>query len=82
LWRLVLGFRPEVLRVTRTLVRIFREDGGQDLIEYALLSALIGIVGILAWTNVGAAIFSTYGGWDTGVQNLSATTPDPVGGGS
>ena len=58
------------------------DDRGQDLIEYALLSALIGIVGILAWTNVGTAIFTTYSGWDTNVQNLSGTTPDPIGSGS
>ena len=60
------------------LLRIVREDGGQDLIEYALLSALIGIVGILAWTNVGSAIFTTYSSWDTNTQTLSATTPDPM----
>jgi Flp pilus assembly pilin Flp len=61
------------------LVRILREDDGQDLIEYALLGALIGTVGIVAWANVGAAITTTYGSWDTNVQNLSATTPDPAG---
>ena len=64
--------------MTGLLLRIVREDGGQDLNEYALLSALIGIVGILAWTNVGSAIFTTYSGWDTNVQTLSATTPDPM----
>jgi Flp pilus assembly pilin Flp len=68
--------------VTRTVVRILCEDDGQDLIEYALLSALVGIVGLAAWINIGTAIFNTYGGWDTGVQTLSATTPDPIGGGS
>ena len=35
------------------LRRFVFDDRGQDLIEYALLSSLIGIVGILAWTNVG-----------------------------
>jgi len=64
------------------LKRILREDDGQDLIEYALLSALIGIVGILVWTNIGGAINTTYTAWDTDVQGLSATTPDPIGGGS
>jgi Flp pilus assembly pilin Flp len=58
------------------------DDGAQDLIEYGLLGALIGIVGIVAWTNVGAAITGSYVGWDTGVQGLSATTPNPIGGGS
>jgi Flp pilus assembly pilin Flp len=71
--------RQRGFRVTRTLERILREDDGQDLIEYALLCALIGIVGILAWTNVGTAINGTYGGWDGAVQSLSATMPDPAG---
>ena len=60
--------------------RFIFDDRGQDLIEYALLCALIGIVGILAWTNVGAAINGTYISWDTNVQGLSATTPDPAAG--
>ena len=68
--------------IRQTLLRILREEDGQDLIEYGLLGALIGIVGIVAWTNVGSAISITYGGWDTNVQNLSATTPDPIGAGS
>lgn len=68
----------EVMRMTTRFRRFISDDRGQDLIEYALLSALIGIVGILAWTNVGSAIFTTYSGWDTNVQTLSATTPDPM----
>ena len=64
------------------LQRFACDDGGQDLIEYALLGSLIGITGIVAWTNVGSAIFSTYSGWDTSIQVLSATMPDPAGGGS
>jgi Flp pilus assembly pilin Flp len=60
------------------LRRFIFDDRGQDLVEYALLGALVGIVGILAWTNVAAAINGTYISWDTGVQDLSATTPDPL----
>jgi Flp pilus assembly pilin Flp len=30
-------------RMTRTAERLVREDGGQDLIEYALLAALLGV---------------------------------------
>ena len=68
------------------MIKMFRrfivDDDGQDLIEYALLSALIGVVGILAWTNVGGAIHDTYISWDANTQFISATTPDPIGGGS
>ena len=59
------------------LRKLVFDDRGQDLIEYALLSGLIGVVGILAWTNIGVAIAAAYGGWDTNVQCLSTTTPDP-----
>lgn len=59
------------------LRRFVFDDRGQDLIEYALLSSLIGIVGILAWTNLGGAMNTAYTTWDTNVQCLSATTPDP-----
>jgi Flp pilus assembly pilin Flp len=61
--------------------RFVREDAGQDIIEYALLSAFIGVVGILAWQNIGVGVLNAYTGWDTGVQGLSGCTPDPGGGG-
>ena len=54
------------------------DESGQDLIEYGLLSAFIGVVGILAWYNIGGAIGGKYAGWDSGVQTLSACTPDPA----
>jgi Flp pilus assembly pilin Flp len=62
--------------------RFIFDDRGQDMIEYALLAAFIGIVCIAAWTAVGSAINTTYRTWDTNVQNLSATTPNPIGAGS
>src|SRR5687767_4879736 len=55
-----------------TLRRFIIDDHGQDLVEYALLSALIGVTGIVAWINVGTAIAAAYGSWDTNVQTLSA----------
>jgi len=67
--------------MTAIMSRFVRDEQGQDLIEYALLSALIGIVGILAWTSIASAIGVSFGSWDTGVQTLSACTPDPGGGG-
>jgi Flp pilus assembly pilin Flp len=65
----------------RLIVRFLREECGQDIIEYALLGAFIGTVGIVAWQNIGVGIANHYSGWDAGVQNLSACTPDPGGGG-
>lgn len=64
--------------MNRLLVRFLRESNGQDLIEYALLTSLIGIVGIFIWQNIGVGVFNAYTGWDTGVQGLSVCTPDPI----
>jgi len=57
--------------------KFLRGDGGQDLIEYALLSALVGTLGIMAWGGIRAGIGNSYLGWDSGVQTLSACTPNP-----
>ena len=42
------------------LARILREDSGQDLIEYALVAALISVISILAIQSVGAAVNQHY----------------------
>lgn len=63
------------------LARLVREDEGQDIIEYALLAAFIGTVGIVTWQNIGSGITNAYLSWDSGIQNLSSCTPDPGGGG-
>ena len=63
----------------RLIIRLIRQECGQDLIEYALLAAFIGTVGILAWQSVGVRIGAKYTGWDTGVQGLSSP-PDPGAG--
>ena len=65
----------------RQMHRFIAEDSGQDLIEYALLSAFIGVIGILAWANIRTKIGVAYQAWDTNVQTISACTPDPGGGG-
>ena len=68
---------------TRTLaVRVLTErflldDGGQDIVEYALLTAIIGIAAIAIWNELAIRVGIVYTAADTGVQNLSACTPDP-----
>ena len=52
------------------LIRFAIEDTGQDLIEYGLLGAVIGTVGILAWEAVRVELGSKYQNWDSGVQDL------------
>lgn len=63
------------------LLRFIADDEGQDLIEYALLSASIGLCCVAVWPTIQDAIRDAYLGWDVNVQNLSSCTPDPGGGG-
>lgn len=65
--------------VTRTLgARLLRDERGQDLIEYALLTAAIGIVSIASWPGIASAIGTAYRSLDTNVQGL--WIPPPPGG--
>ena len=63
------------------LRQLISDDHGQDLVEYALLSAFIGLVCVAVWPNIRAAIGAAFIAWDTNVQGLSSCTPDPGGGG-
>lgn len=51
------------------LKRFLLEQRGQDIIEYALLSAGISLVGIAAWQNIGDTLGDKYQGWDAGIQD-------------
>ena len=42
--------------MNHVLLRLFDDTDGQDLIEYALLAALIGLAAVAAMTNLGGAI--------------------------
>ncbi len=59
--------------------RLAIQDHGQDIIEYALLTGAIGIVGVVAWSNIAGGIGSAYQGWDTGVQDLWEPTNPGAG---
>jgi pilus assembly protein Flp/PilA len=41
---------------------MFRNDEGQDLIEYALLAGLIALVAVVAIGNAGQAVNGIWGG--------------------
>lgn len=65
----------------RLLARCLAEDAGADIVEYALLGALIGIAAVAIWQQLAADVGQYYGEADAGVQGISACTPDPGGGG-
>ena len=63
----------------KQLRRLLSSDEGQDVIEYALLTASVGLMGIAVWPLIGAAIGAAYQRFDTRTQDLWET-PDPGGG--
>jgi Flp pilus assembly pilin Flp len=63
------------------LRRWLREEDGQDILEYGLLAAVIGIAAVLVWQAIATQLGGAYTGADTDVQTRSACTPDPGGGG-
>jgi Flp pilus assembly pilin Flp len=52
---------------TQILVDSVREEKGQDLVEYALLGALISVVSIAAITNVGQKVLGIFNAIDGGL---------------
>ena len=58
------------------LRRLLVDDSGQDLIEYALLTAGIGLAGAAVWPAITAAVGTSYGNLDTRTQGLWRV-PDP-----
>ena len=59
--------------------RLLRDDGGQDLVEYALLTAAIAFSALAAVSLILAAIGTTYNSHVSGMNGL-ADTPAPGGG--
>ena len=55
----------------------FGNDRGQDLVEYALLTAFVALVGAAAFDIIRTNINVTYTSWDTEVNDLWVP-PDPA----
>ena len=77
---------PALLSRVRHAARLWREEHGQDVIEYAMLAAFIGVAGILVLRSMNATILDTYLSWidpTTGAPSLWEPAP-PInsGGGS
>jgi Flp pilus assembly pilin Flp len=63
-----------------TVCRLVRDDRGQDIVEYALLTAFFGLCALAAWTSLRDAIGVSYGGTTRGVQGLWEPPPPPPSG--
>ena len=55
----------------RLVLRVVRQEEGQDLIEYALLAAFISLIAITSITGIGGQVNS----WYEGYANTVATIP-------
>lgn len=64
--------------MTDRLIQLCVEDGGQDLIEYALLSGIVGIVGLLVFPQIAAKMSDAYQDWMFEIEN--AWEPSPPSG--
>jgi pilus assembly protein Flp/PilA len=53
------------------LLRLLNDTEGQDLIEYALLAALIALAAITAMTNLGGAINTKFNSVSSGMTGAS-----------
>ena len=65
-----------------TLLALFigfvADDSGQDIIEYGLLAATIGVAGILVLPEIGDAMGAAYSAW--GADSYEIWCPDDPGG--
>ena len=61
------------MRTSRRIVgkarRFGRDERGQDLVEYALLVALIGLAALVAAPLIEQAIATGYGSYNTNIQD-------------
>lgn len=65
--------KPERLapdNMMRLISRIWREEQGQDLIEYALLAACISIVCVSFISSIGLQVNSWYEGYDAKIKTI------------
>jgi hypothetical protein len=66
-----------------SLRRLACEDGGQDVLEYAILSAFVGVVALLTLNLLGVTLADVYSGWGISVDALwEPPAPAPKGGGA
>ena len=54
----------------RTVRRFWRDERGQDFIEYALLAAIIAIAGVLVLPALGARLGNVFNARETPVWNI------------
>lgn len=59
-------------------VRFVRDQSGQDLLEYALLTSAIGIVGFALFPTIRTRMATLFGNWGTQVYNCWIPPDSPI----
>ena len=60
-----------------TLRDLVEAEDGQDLIEYALLSAFIGLAGVAVFSGMTGTMQTAYNSWVESTHDV-ADMPDPI----
>ena len=71
---------PRLEVVAALAMDFVRDDRGQDLVEYALLTGLISAGSLLMFSQLASAMGDAYDGWNTAAQNAWEPCP-PAGSG-
>jgi pilus assembly protein Flp/PilA len=58
--------------MNQLLQRLIAEESGQDLIEYALVAALVGLGSVAAMNGLATSIANTFGGVGNALTNAVA----------
>ncbi|MBM3785370.1 MAG: Flp family type IVb pilin [Acidobacteria bacterium] len=59
--------------VKNLFVRVWREEDGQDLVEYALIVAAVGLALITTVNQLSTAVVSLYSSITQGLTSIGAT---------
>lgn len=73
------GARTARRRAGSVLAALYRDERGQDLVEYALLTAAVGLASAATWPLIAESLERTYRAFDTNTQGLW-DPPGPGGG--
>ena len=63
--------------VREKVAAFWADESGQDIVEYALLTALVGVASIVTWKALANSVGTVYLQVDSGTQSLTAP-PNPI----
>jgi len=64
--------RKNMEHVKQLVKNLMTDDSGQDLIEYALVAALVGLGSVAALSHLSNTLANTFGAIDNGLVNSTA----------